>query len=129
MITLKFLIQNKIIGTEHLFASTTSNASLLDFNEMPTSPIPGLNKVTDFQFIQDTTKSLASVYLHSSNRLSRSKLSERTKSSDFLPIELKEAQNQGMEDLILVSENKLDVVSHSRPSWLPPKDRQEKKAS
>lgn len=93
---------------------------------MPTSPIPGLNKVTDFQFIQDTTKSLASVYLHSSNRLSRSKLSERTKSSDFLPIELKEAQNQGMEDLILVSENKLDVVSHSRPSWLPPKDRQEK---
>lgn len=109
------------------FASTTSNASLLDFNEMPTSPIPGLNKVTDFQFIQDTTKSLASVYLHSSNRLSRSKLSERTKSSDFLPIELKEAQNQGMEDLILVSENKLDVVSHSRPSWLPPKDRQEKK--
>ncbi|QHS73741.1 Sbe22p [Saccharomyces paradoxus] len=109
------------------FASTTSNASLLDFNEMPTSPIPGLNKVSDFQFIQDTTKSLASVYLHSSNRLSRTKLSERTKSSDFLPIELKEAQNQGMEDLILVSENKLDAVSHSRPSWLPPKDRQEKK--
>ncbi|CAI4063807.1 hypothetical protein SKDZ_08G1490 [Saccharomyces kudriavzevii ZP591] len=109
------------------FASTTSNASVLDFNEMPTSPIPGLNKVSDFQYIQDTTKSLASVYLHSSSRLSRTKLSERTKSSDFLPLELKEAQNQGMEDLILVSESKLDAVSHSRPSWLPPKGRQEKK--
>ncbi|CAI4063812.1 Sbe22p SKDI_08G1490 [Saccharomyces kudriavzevii IFO 1802] len=109
------------------FASTTSNASVLDFNEMPTSPIPGLNKVSDFQYIQDTTKSLASVYLHSSSRLSRTKLSERTKSSDFLPFELKEAQNQGMEDLILVSESKLDAVSHSRPSWLPPKGRQEKK--
>ncbi|CAI1727517.1 hypothetical protein SEUBUCD646_0O02700 [Saccharomyces eubayanus] len=109
------------------FASTTSNASLLDYNEMTTSPIPGLNKVSDFQFIQDTTKSLASVYLHSSNRLSRTKLSDRTKSSEFLPLELKEAQNQGMEDLILISEGKLDAVSHSRPSWLPPKDRQEKK--
>ncbi|EJS43458.1 sbe22p [Saccharomyces arboricola H-6] len=108
------------------FASTTSNASLLDFNEMPTSPIPGLNNVSDFQFIQDTTKNLASVYLHSSHRLSKTKLSDRTKSSDFLPFELKEAQNQGMEDLILVSEDKLDAVSHSRPSWLPPKDRQEK---
>lgn len=32
-----------------------------------------------------------------------------------------------MEDLLLVSENKLDAVSHTRPSWLPPKDPEEKK--
>ncbi|OXB41224.1 hypothetical protein B1J92_L11572g [Nakaseomyces glabratus] len=109
------------------FASTISSTSMLDFFEMPTSPIPGVNKVSDFQYLQDTTKHLSSVYLHSSTKLSKSKLSERTASADCLPLEFKEASEKGMEDLLLVSENKLDAVSHTRPSWLPPKDPEEKK--
>lgn len=99
----------------------------LDHQEMPTSPIPGVNGTTDFQYMQQATRNLSSVYLHSSNKLSQSKLSERTTSADFLPIEFKAASDLGLEDLKLVSEDKLGVTSHSRPSWLPPKDPQERK--
>ncbi|EDO17037.1 hypothetical protein Kpol_530p6 [Vanderwaltozyma polyspora DSM 70294] len=102
-------------------------SSALDFKAMPTSPVPGIDSTSDLQFIRETTENLSSVYLQSSNRLSRSKLLERTDSAEVLPIEFKEASEKGMEDLILVSEDKLDVVSHSRPSWLPPKDPEEKK--
>ncbi|QLQ80719.1 hypothetical protein HG537_0E00720 [Torulaspora globosa] len=99
----------------------------LDYHEMPTSPIPGVNNTTDFQYMQQATRNLSSVYLHSSDKLSQSKLCERTTSADFLPIEFKAASDLGLEDLKLVSEDKLEVTSHSRPSWLPPKDPQERK--
>lgn len=101
--------------------------STFDFYAMPTSPVPGINNTSDIQFFKDTTENLSSVYLHSSNRLSKSRLLERSDSAECLPIEFKDASNNGMEDLLLVSENKLDAVSHSRPSWLPPKDSSEKK--
>ena len=104
-----------------------SNLTVLDFFQMPTSPIPGINGVSDFQFFKSTTKNLSSVYLHSSSMLSRTKLSERTNSTEFLPVELQEACDMGMEDKLLVSEDKLEVLSHSRPSWLPPKDPEEKR--
>lgn len=99
----------------------------LDYHEMPTSPIPGVNNTTDFQYMQQATRNLSSVYLHSSDRLSQNKLCQRTTSADFLPIEFKAASDLGLEDLKLVSEDKLEVTSHSRPSWLPPKDPQERK--
>lgn len=100
----------------------------LDFFDMPTSPIPGISKVTDFQYIQDTTKKLSNIYINSSEKLSKSKLSERANSACYLPLDLKEASEKGMEDLLLISENKLELMSNSRPSWLPPKDPEEKKA-
>lgn len=103
----------------------------LDPQEMPTSPIPGVNGTTgttDFQYMQQATRNLSSVYLHSSDRLSQSRLSERNTSADFLPIEFKTASDLGLEDLKLVSEDKLEVTSHSRPSWLPPKDIHERKS-
>lgn len=107
--------------------SSTNELSFLDSCEMPTSPIPGVNRTTDFQYMQQTSKNLTSVYKHSSSRLSESKLSERTASADFLPIEFKTASDLGLEDLKLVSEDKLGITSHSRPSWLPPKDPEERK--
>ncbi|CCE63281.1 hypothetical protein TPHA_0E01880 [Tetrapisispora phaffii CBS 4417] len=108
-------------------AASAPHLPAYDFSSMPLSPIPGINAKSDLQFIKETTQSLSSVYLQSSNRLSKSKLLERTDSAETLPIELKDASNNGMEDLILVSENKLNMVSHTRPSWLPPKDTEEKK--
>lgn len=99
----------------------------LDFFDMPTSPIPGVSKITDFQYIQNTTKKLSDVYINSSERLSKSKLSERANSASFLPLDLKEASENGMEDLLLISEDKLELMSNSRPSWLPPKDPEERK--
>ena len=118
------------LGHNHKFANSRKAAvsmPVLDFHDMPTSPIPGINRVSDLQYIQETTKNLSSVYIQSQNRLSKSKLSQRTQSADFLPLDFKVASEQGMEDLLLVSEDKLSAVSSSRPSWLPPKDAEEKK--
>ena len=118
-------------GHNHRFAGDRAKATMsmpmLDLCEMPTSPIPGISNVSDLQYIQETTKNLSSVYIHSQNRLSKSKLSHRAQSAEFLPLDLKAASEQGMEDLLLVSSDKLDAVSNSRPSWLPPKDPGEKK--
>lgn len=100
----------------------------LDFFDMPASPIPGIQNTTDFQYFHDTTQNLTNVYLHSSERLSKSILDERTTSADFLPLNLKRASDNGMEDLVLVSQDKLELMSNSRPSWLPPKDPAEKRA-
>lgn len=107
--------------------ASASALSFLDTYEMPTSPIPGVDRTSDFQYMQQASKNLSHVYQHSSNRLSKSKLSERTTSADFLPLEFKAASDLGLEHLVLVSENKLEVTSHSRPSWLPPKDPEERK--
>lgn len=104
-----------------------TNLSFLNFYEMPTSPIPGLSNTSDFQYMQQASANLSNVYENSSHTLSKSKLSERSTSADFLPLEFKTASDLGFEDLILVSENKLEVTSHSRPSWLPPKSPEEKK--
>lgn len=95
--------------------------------EMPTSPIPGVNNISDSQYLRDTSKHLSTMYVNSSNRLSRSKLLERTRSAGTLPLHWKEAQEEGLEDLVLLSDNKLGLISSSRPSWLPPKDPNEKK--
>ncbi|CAB4252021.1 similar to Saccharomyces cerevisiae YHR103W SBE22 Protein involved in the transport of cell wall components from the Golgi to the cell surface [Maudiozyma barnettii] len=120
----------KQLGHNHRFANSRKAAvsmPMLDFHDMPTSPIPGINGISDLQYIQETTKNLSSVYIQSQNRLSKSKLSQRTQSADFLPLDLKAASEQGMESLLLVSEDKLEAVSNSRPSWLPPKNPEEKK--
>ncbi|QLG72036.1 hypothetical protein HG535_0C03900 [Zygotorulaspora mrakii] len=110
-----------------VYNQSISSCSFLDTYSMPTSPIPGVNKTSDFQYMQQATKNISSVYLHSSHKLSKSKLDDRTASADFLPMEFKTASDLGFEDLVLVSEDKLDVTSHSRPSWLPPKLPDERK--
>lgn len=121
---------SKMVQEQHqhqFIPPTGSFLKGLDFFEMPPSPIPGVSKVSDFQYFQNTTKNLTDVYIHSSDKLSKSKLSERTNSANFLPLDLKEASEKGMEDLLLVSENKLELMSNTRPSWLPPKNPEEKR--
>ncbi|SCU93086.1 LAMI_0E13168g1_1 [Lachancea mirantina] len=106
----------------------SSELSFLDYHEMPPSPVPGLHNTTDFQFYKQTSENLSSVYKNSSNRISQSKLWERTASAEVLPLQFKTASDEGMEDLQLVSEDKIDVCSPSRPTWLPPKDQQERRS-
>lgn len=108
-------------------SSNTLKESCLDYKELPPTCIPGISPVSDSQYIQDTMKNLSQIYLHSSEKISKSILSGRSRSVQSLPLEFKEASSQGMEDLMLVSEDKLKAVSHFRPSWLPPKDFKERK--
>lgn len=99
----------------------------LDSTNMPPSPIPGLQRVSDFEYLTQVGKDLNKVYQQSENRLSKTKLMERTRSAETLPMGFKNASDEGMEDLKLVSEDKITLISSTRPSWLPPKDEEEKK--
>ena len=120
---------NQVHGSKKhtLYSSNRLKESCLDYKELPPTCIPGISPVSDSQYIQDTMKNLSQVYLHSSEKISKGILSGRSRSLQCLPLEFKEASNQGMEDLMLVSEDKLKAVSHFRPSWLPPKDFKERK--
>ncbi|CAI4058957.1 hypothetical protein SKDZ_04G5500 [Saccharomyces kudriavzevii ZP591] len=110
-----------------LYTNHKLGGSCLDYKELPPTCIPGISHFSDSQYIQDTMESLSQVYIHSSEKKSKSILSGRSRSVRCLPLEFKEASNQGMEDLMLVSEDKMKAVSHFRPSWLPPKDCKERK--
>lgn len=105
-----------------------SNSGYLDYHEMPPSPVPGLHKTSDFEYLQKTSESLSTIYQHSSNRFSQSKLWERNSSMEFLPMQFKTASDEGMEDLRLVSDDKVQLCSPSRPTWLPPKVESERKS-
>ncbi|SCU85687.1 LAME_0D02344g1_1 [Lachancea meyersii CBS 8951] len=105
-----------------------NSSQYLDYNEMPPLPIPGLDASSDFQGFQQTSEALSSVYQHSSNKLSQSRLWERTSSMEILPMQFKAASDEGMEDLQLVSEDKVQLCSPSRPTWLPPKGEVERKS-
>ncbi|CAI4057352.1 hypothetical protein SUVZ_02G4630 [Saccharomyces uvarum] len=110
-----------------LYSNHKFGGSCLDYKELPPTCIPGISPISDSQYFQDTMKNLSQAYIHSSEKISKNILSGRSKSVQCLPLEYKEASNQGMEDLMLVSEDKIKAVSHFRPSWLPPKDSKERK--
>ncbi|AGO13442.1 AaceriACL105Cp [[Ashbya] aceris (nom. inval.)] len=101
------------------------SSTFVDYT-MPPSPIPGIQKTSDLEFFTETSKKLSSVYLDTTKEASKSKLYERSQSAELLPIEFKAASDEGMEDLKLVSSGKMAVCSNSRPSWLPPKDSEER---
>ncbi|AEY95413.1 FACL105Cp [Eremothecium gossypii FDAG1] len=103
-----------------------SRSSTYVDHTMPPSPIPGIQKTSDLEFFTETSKKLSCVYLDTSKETSKSKLYERSQSAELLPIEFKAASDEGMEDLKLVSSGKMAVCSNSRPSWLPPKDTEER---
>ncbi|CEP60685.1 uncharacterized protein LALA0_S01e16622g [Lachancea lanzarotensis] len=105
-----------------------SSGQYLDYNEMPPLPIQGLDDRSDFQGFQQTSEALSSIYQHSSNKLMQSRLWERTNSMETLPMQFKVASDEGMEDLQLVSEDKVQLCSPSRPTWLPPKGEVERRS-
>ncbi|SCU77834.1 LADA_0A02454g1_1 [Lachancea dasiensis] len=109
-------------------ALSSESGQYLDYSEMPPMPIAGLSSTSDFQNFQQTSENLSSVYQHSSSKFSKSKLWERTSSMEVLPLQFKSASDEGMEDLRLVSEDKVQLCSPSRPTWLPPKAEIERKS-
>lgn len=102
----------------------------LDSSDIPTTSIPGVgnsNGNNDSEFMQLTSEGLSSTYGNLSHKMSQNNIRQREESAGVLPMELKRLSDQGMEDLRLVSTNKLNVLSIGRPSWLPPKSSSERK--
>lgn len=108
--------------------SKNGSGKFLDTHDMPPSPIPGVQNVSDLEYFQQVGKNLSAVYQKSEYQITKTKLLERTRSAELLPLEFKNASDEGMEDLKLVSESKVSVVTNTRPSWLPPKDSVERKS-
>lgn len=101
--------------------------TVTSLEDIPATPIPGLSNMSDTEFMQETIQNLSAVYLHSQEAKSKGKLEERRDSTQYLPMSMKEMSDKGMEDLVLISEKKLEAVSSTRPSYLPPKSQREKK--
>lgn len=104
------------------------SAKLLDGHDMPPSPIPGVQKVSDLEYFQQVGKNLSAVYQKLEYEVTKSKLLERTQSAELLPLDFKNASVEGMEDLKLVSDDKVSIISSTRPCWLPPKDTEERRS-
>jgi hypothetical protein len=73
----------------------------------------------------DEAQSLSRFYEVSSNNYSKRELMKRQKSMPNLPAIVKTASDLGLDDMKLISQEKTNSISSTRPIWLPPKDSKE----
>ncbi|KAL6940790.1 hypothetical protein ACO0QE_004707 [Hanseniaspora vineae] len=104
-----------------------SSIQAMHMGEMPASPIPGITTKGDKMntLYESTTRSLSQMYLNNSKSFSQVQLQTRMNSMDSLPQMVKTAGDEGLEDLKLVSDEKLKNVTSTRPMWLPIKSPRE----
>lgn len=75
--------------------------------------------------ISNMINNLSNQYGVEVSKKSKSHLRDRYQSMESLPMELKELDSLGLEDMICVSSNKLKYLNQGRPIWLPPKTTDE----
>lgn len=80
-----------------------------------------------FYSLPSEAASISEFYQASSSSYFEKQLKERQDSSTNLPNYIQEASVVGLEDMSLVSEEKIKTLSSSRPIWLPPKSTKENK--
>lgn len=98
--------------------------------QQPTTMIPGVGDTTissESKFMESTSFYLSNLYNDIEMELSKKYLTERESSADFLSFECKRLSESGLEDLRLISRDKIACTSNGRPSWLPPKSLNERK--
>ncbi|AMD19168.1 HBR267Wp [Eremothecium sinecaudum] len=100
--------------------------NFIETDMLPPCPIPGIQASSDSQFFANTSRVLSNVLMDSSRKLSQSRLRERNVSAEVLPLEFKSASDVGMEDMKLVSADKVAMCTPGRPTWLPPKRSEER---
>lgn len=106
----------------------SGSGKIIDTHDMPPSPIPGVQRMSDLEYFQQVGRNLSVVYQKSEYEITKSRLLERTQSAELLPFDFKNASEEGMEDLKLVSDDKVSMVTSTRPCWLPPKGQEERKS-
>ncbi|KAL6937419.1 hypothetical protein ACO0RG_003925 [Hanseniaspora osmophila] len=114
-------------STSVIPSNPLSNIQVMHMAEMPASPIPGITAKGDKMntLYDSTTKNLSQMYLSNSKSFSQVQLQTRMNSMDSLPQMVKTAGDEGLEDLKLVSDEKLKNVTSTRPMWLPIKSPRE----
>ncbi|CDR41386.1 CYFA0S07e01464g1_1 [Cyberlindnera fabianii] len=134
-------------GTAKLFSPASGKPPAMIKNIMdespallPMSPLPGqisgppspmIGRVGDsgssFYMHQDAADSIAKFYEESSEQYVKKELKNREMSSLNLPSMVKRASELGLDDMKLMSKEKADSLSSTRPIWLPPKPTTESK--
>ncbi|KAH3673518.1 hypothetical protein WICMUC_003624 [Wickerhamomyces mucosus] len=118
-------------GSAKIFSPASGKSSAFIskiFDESPISmtmsPLRGTTEPSTpskFYSNPDEANSISKFYQASSNSYFEKQMKDRKTSSISLPNFIKEASEQGYEDSILVSEEKIKRLSSTRPIWLPPK--------
>lgn len=99
-------------------------------NQLPVTKIPGINNdsmTNDLIDMTVTTQNLTKIYNNYNSKFYENELMQRDNKSNFLPLEYQRLNELGLEDLKLVSNEKLESFCMTRPIWLPPKDTTEQK--
>lgn len=125
--------EDSIINEDILWNIPTSETILSCHNDSFVLPdvtsIPGINpnEHDDLSFMNRLSQSLTQSYKDERKRDSWNRYSSRLKSTESLPLEFKQLSDLGLEDMKLVSNEKMGIISESRPIWLPPKNQYESK--
>lgn len=80
-----------------------------------------------FQGLSPVAQDISTFYDSSSRQMIEKDLRERSHMATGLDGRFAAASNEGLDDTKLISSEKLDQISHTRPLWLPPKDKLEDK--
>jgi hypothetical protein len=86
------------------------------------SPLPG---TSSFYIHNDEAKSISKFYELTNQVYVNSEMAKRQMSQTSLPQMCTDASRRGLDDGKLISNEKLEVLSPSRPIWLPPKSAAE----
>jgi hypothetical protein len=86
------------------------------------SPLPG---TSSFYIHNDEAKSISKFYEATNQVYVNSEMTKRQISQTTLPQMCTDASRRGLDDGKLISNEKLEVLSPSRPIWLPPKSSAE----
>lgn len=89
---------------------------------LPTSPLPGSKH---FYLNSEEAQSIAQLYDQAHESHVRREMNKRETSQVSLPHMINEASERGLDDSKLVSNEKLSMLSPTRPVWLPPKSSTE----
>lgn len=92
---------------------------------LPVSPLPGSplanNTSASFYIHGGEAHSLSQFYEFANERYMKREVLKRKESQTNLPQVINEASAKGLDDCNLISMEKLNIVTDTRPIWLPPK--------
>lgn len=108
------------LSSDHIFFADPPNRPQL--KSRSTSALISSNT---FQGLSPVAQDISTFYDSSSRQMIEKDLRERSCMVSGLDGRFAAASNEGLDDTKLISSEKLDQISHTRPLWLPPKDKLE----
>ncbi|KAK5780091.1 hypothetical protein RI543_002633 [Arxiozyma heterogenica] len=116
------------LNSKNVLATVTTIPGINNGNEYPCKDEnkqkinPSFN---ESKIISDMVSTLSNQYIIEVSKKTHDRVKDRYQNIKNLPIEIKELNSMGLEDMKCVSSNKLKYLNQGRPIWLPPKTTHE----